>query len=135
MLKYFTTKNVENIRYEISVLKNTNLTHHEINQMNNVESLINISKTFCRIYFGMEVCYLLYFLYKRRKGDTMMIGKRKNILIKLAYLYLRLNIIWLSSNFGTNNYIENYTNIKKIINKYKLKNTQVQFKQFIEHKY
>lgn len=135
MLKYFSTKNVENIRYEISVLKNTNLINHEINQINQVETLINISKTFCRLYFAMEVCNLLYFLYKRRRQNNMMIGKRKNILIKFAYLYLRLNIIWLSSNFGTNYYIENYTNIKKIINKYKLKNTQVQFKQFIEHKY
>lgn len=132
MFNYFTTKNAENIRYEISVLKNTNLSNTELEQINNAESYLYYSKSISRVYIALEIFNLAYFIYMRRKGESGM--KKSNLMWKMALAYMRVNLFWLIMNYATNYYIDRFTNIRKIINKYKAKNSNVQFKQFIEHK-
>jgi hypothetical protein len=132
MSNYFSTKNAENIRYEISVLKNTNLLNVELEQISSVESILFYSKTICRVYFAMEIINWIFLLYKRRKGEISM--KNSSLVWKIALVYLRVNLIWIFMNYGTNYYINKHTNIRKIISKYKAKNSNIQFKKFIEHR-
>jgi hypothetical protein len=133
MLNIFSTKNAENFRYEISVLKNSNLSKNDLDEIIKVEKLINYSKLLCRTYCIMEFGYLLYFL-KKTRGVESILSKKSNLILKMAFAYLRINLVWIIVNYSGNFYIENYTSTKRIINKHKIKNSSVQFKQFIEHK-
>ena len=44
MFKYFSTKNVENYKYEISTLKNEDLNKKQLDQIKKAESVIALGK-------------------------------------------------------------------------------------------
>jgi hypothetical protein len=124
MYKYLTTKNIENYKYSISVLKNKQeLSVKDKEQIFNAEIFMNYSKYISRAYFGGE---LIRFLYKCTQ-------KKINKLTIFAFLFLRVNIVWFSSNILTNLYLEN--KFKKLIQKHNVNKSEHNFKKFIEHKY
>jgi hypothetical protein len=127
MFKYFTTKNIENYKYELSVLKNTNNINEKDKLMViKVENVIKSGKYFSRGYFFIEFVYLV---------NLKLIRRNKFSMFKIAYSFLRTNFVWYLSNILTNLYIEK-SDIKKIIQKYKNKiaNFNLEFEKFIEHK-
>jgi len=116
MLKNFTTKNIENYKYELSVLKNNKLiTDKDKNIIFKCENSILIGKYFSRSYITMEII-LLTMNYKIRK---------------MALAFLRINCVWITSNIITNYYLQN-SNLKRIISKYKTENFN--FNKYIEHR-
>jgi hypothetical protein len=134
MLKYFTTKNIENTRYEISVLKNKGVNLLEDKMVKNVENIIDYSKKFSRVYILLEILYLFTNEFKEvyRKNRTIIEFSSSNMLRKLAFIYLRVNVVWILTNFMTNLYIEKYSNIHKVIKKHK--SDKNDFSRYIENK-
>jgi hypothetical protein len=138
---YLSTMNIENYKYEISVLKNKSLKDDkEKSYVSQAEQVIKFSKYFCRVYVTLEVLNLIY-KYTRRNNKEYAFKMRK-----VAFAYIRINIIWLLANIGTNVYLQKYSNLDKIIKKYKdsgdkvngdsskdLKN-KFEFSQYIQHK-
>ena len=126
MMKYFTTKNIENYKYELSVLKNKNVKNeNEVKKIEFSENVIHYSKLFCRLYFSIEVLII----------TSKLINTRKIIWTKFLNAYLRINLIWILSNLSVNYYLENISGIKKLLQKYKnLENDNFEFLQYIQHK-
>lgn len=138
---YLSTMNIENYKYEISVLKNKNLKDDK--EQRNVtlsEQVIKFSKYFCRLYVAFEVFNLIY-KYTRTNNKEYDFKMRK-----VAFAYIRINILWLLANIATNIYLQKYSNLDKIIKKYKdsgdtgkgnfsgdMKN-KFEFSQYIQHK-
>ncbi len=124
MFKYLTTKNIENYKYEISVLKNSKVSSNKDQKcISNAESAIHKGKYLTRIYIGIEIAFLFYGILR----------KKKSIKKEIALSFLRLNMAWVASNIFTNYYLEN-SDIRNIIAKHKINKDEFNFGKFIEHK-
>ena len=73
------------------------------------ENVIHFSKLISRLYFSIEILNLTVNFLKTRKL----------IWSKFINAYLRINLIWILSNFSINYYLENVSGIKKVQQKYK----------------
>ncbi len=129
MNMYLSTMNIENYKYEISVLKNKNLKEEkERKNVEMAEKVISFSKNSSRLYCLLEIMNLIY---KSTFGKSFKIRK-------VAFAYIRINIIWMLSNISTNIYLQKYSSLDKTILKYKNDNknesTKFEFSQYIQHK-
>jgi hypothetical protein len=118
MFKYLTTKNIENLKYQISAMLNsTETSSSDVAVLKNCDNFIQYSKYSTRIYILGEVARLAY----------IVMTKRSNMLYKSTLMIIRVNAIWLLSNIVTNIYLDKNMPIikssnnnfnKYIINKY-----------------
>ena len=65
MFKYFSTNSIENIKYQLSVLKNSNLDEDQKKLVTKCEDVIIYSKLITRLYFSLEIARLTYFLFRK----------------------------------------------------------------------
>ncbi len=110
MLKYLTTKNIENHKYNISeMLNSSNTSFHELSIVKKCDNFIQYSKLVTRIYFLSEISVLMYNI----------ISNRNNLLYKSTMMIIRVNGLWLLSNIITNLYLDTYMpKIKPNANKF-----------------
>jgi hypothetical protein len=97
MMKYLSTNNIENIKYQLSVLKNNpEIGHKQKEIVNQSESFIQNSKLASRMYCILEFSWLLY--------STLY--KKSNFFSKSTYMVLRISSFWLLTNLATNLYLK-----------------------------
>jgi hypothetical protein len=120
MLKYFSTKNVENFKYEISSLKSENLNKKEKKQITKAENIISYGKNISRFYLIGDATYSITKYFRKSRNSSLFL---------IAYFYLRVNLIWLISNICVNYYLLNYSGLENI----KKKNNNFEFAQYIKH--
>lgn len=123
MYKYLTTKNIENYRYDISVLKNKHdMDNREKTKLETAEKVILWSKYITRAYFLAEVI----------RGINKGRNQTNKKIILLSFAILRLNFVWLITNMCTNLYLEK--EVKSIVQRNQTKRQDLDFKKYIEHK-
>lgn len=128
MFKYLTTKNIENYRYDISILKNRkDIDSKDETRLLKAEKIIEYSKYICRVYLSLECLNFIY------RAFILKSNKNRNSL-SFVYIFIRVNIIWLISNIYTSCYLDK--NIPALIKKYNhdLESDKT-FKKYITNKY
>ena len=123
MLKYISNKNIENYKYEISALRNEKLKENENSKIIKADHIIRFGKYICRFFLAFELLNLIYKINKKRK-----------VLSFCVLSYLKINAVWIFSNFLVNFYLERFSDLNKIITKYKKDNDQFRFVQYISNR-
>lgn len=123
MIKYLSTKNIENFKYDISTLKNEkDILKKEKDKLKEAEKIIETGKNLSRLYFALEIIFYIKNIISRSR-----------VLGRFPYVFIRVNLFWLLSNFLVNAYLDK--RIKPIIEKNKKLHNDSDFKKFISHKF
>lgn len=125
MFKYFSYTKIQNYKYEINNLNNSSVLDEKVkHNLDKYSKVIDSTKYISRVYFFLEVLNFTNKLFRNK-----IVG---NKLASVAFIYIRLNVMWIASNVCLNYYLSEISGLDKIIKKYKNLNKE-EFIQYIRH--
>jgi hypothetical protein len=131
MWEYFSIKKLENYRYEISTLRNKEVTKGEENKIKKAEYALKSNKVAGKLYLYCEFARLC--MRGINKFSNKPISTLPQAGVSLLLIYLRVNVFYIMANFATCYYIENVLNLNKEVKKH-TQEKKSDFKQFIQNK-